>query len=100
MARAPQNEPAALLSALHQSSYYATQGPQFHEIRRDGDKMHFETSAVESIMLVGAASNSAGQFVRALTCAALPLEKFADSWCRAIAIDASGRRAWSNLLWL
>lgn len=100
MVRAPQNDPDALLRALHSGAYYATQGPQFHEIRRDGDVLQVTASAVESIMLVGAGSGSAAAFGRSLTRATLPLEKFDGTWCRAVAIDAAGRRAWSNPLWL
>lgn len=100
MVKAERNEPEALLAALKAGAYYATQGPAFQRISREGDHLHFETSAIESLHLVGHGSRQKMVRGRGITRARLPLKKFRGRWCRAIAIDAEGRRAWTNPLWL
>jgi hypothetical protein len=51
-------------------------------------------------MLVGPVSTNARHVGRNVTRACLSLEPFRGGWCRAVVVDAMGRRAWSNPLWL
>jgi len=100
MVKADENTPEALLAALHAGRFYASQGPEFHDIAREGDEIVIRSSPVEAIMLVGPVSQSSRQHGRNLTRARLDLSPFAGTWCRAVLVDAMGRRAWSNPLWL
>ncbi len=98
--KAESNEPDALLAALKDGAYYASQGPRIDRITREGDALAFETSTVRSIHLLGPGARQVGVRGTAITRGRLPLAKFAGSWCRAVVIDAEGRRAWTNPLWL
>lgn len=100
MVKAPDLTPDALLAALHAGHYYASEGPEIHDIRRDGNALALHCTAARSIVLVGPVSQSAQVHGRSLTHATLPLDRFAGGWCRAVVTDATGRRAWSNPLWL
>lgn len=100
MVRAPENTPEALLAALHAGQFYASQGPEIHNITRAGDALEIDCSAAEAIMLVGPVSRSSRLHGQNLTRASLDLAPFENGWCRAVVVDALGRRAWSNPLWL
>ena len=100
MVKAAANEPDAILAALKDGAYYASEGPSFLAVERVGDHLHFETSPVDRLHLVGRGPRQVAVTGRGLTRARLPLEKVAGAWCRAIAIDADGKRAWTNPLWL
>jgi hypothetical protein len=100
MVKAEENDPDVLLDALKSGEFYASQGPEFHDIRIDGDDLVVRSSTAVSIMLLGSVRDSEVAHGEALTGARLPLKKFRGAWCRAVIVDASGRRAWSNPLWL
>ncbi|WMS43340.1 CehA/McbA family metallohydrolase [Acuticoccus sp. MNP-M23] len=94
------NDPDALLAALKDGAYYASQGPKIERITREGDTLAFETSAVRSIHLLGPGAKQVGVRGVAITRGRLPLAKFAGAWCRAVIVDEAGRKAWTNPLWL
>ncbi len=100
MVKASDLTPEALLSALHAGHYYASEGPEIHDISRDGNRLEIHSTPAQAILLVGAVSQSARAHGRSLTRATLPLDGFKGGWCRAVVVDAGGRRAWSNPLWL
>lgn len=100
MVKAPELTPEALLGALLEGHYYASEGPEIHDIRRSGDMIELHCTPARSIVLVGPVSKSAQSHGRNLTRASLPIGGFAGSWCRAVVVDATGRRAWSNPIWL
>jgi hypothetical protein len=100
MVKAETNAPDALLAALHAGHYYASQGPEIHDIRRDGDAIEIACTPAAAVLLVGPVSTNARRNGRNLTRARLPLDVFRGGWCRAVVVDALGRRAWSNPLWL
>ena len=100
MVKAEDNEPDALLAALKAGRFYASQGPEIHDIRRDGDTLTIRCSPVSSVILAGPINLNLRQHGPALTRASFPLDRFAGGWCRAVVVDRSGRRAWSNPLWL
>jgi hypothetical protein len=95
-------DPDALLDALRAGSYYSTQGPRFERIERDDGRVQVATSEVACISVGGsgerwqAATEVRGDRLRE---ASFDLEPFRGSYCRLTAIDAAGRRAWSNPLW-
>lgn len=100
MVKADSNAPDQLLASLKAGRFYASQGPQFLDVQRDGDMLKIRCTPAVAVMLVGPVSTSTRQSGSAVTRARLSLEKFQGSWCRAVLIDAAGKRAWSNPLWL
>lgn len=100
MVKAEANTPEALLAALHDGAFYATQGPELHEVHREGDEIVVTCSPANTIALVGPVSENVRALGTGLTGARLPLSRFAGTWCRLAVTDAQGRRAWSNPLWL
>lgn len=100
MVKAEENTPTALLNALKNGAYYASQGPAIHHVEIDGDSLNIETSPIASAWLVGKAARSTMITSENFTRACLPLQKFEGNWARLIIADSQGRRAWSNPLWL
>lgn len=100
MVKAEENTPEALLAALKAGRMYASQGPEIHDITREGDELVITCSPAATIALLGPVSMNARQHGRNLTRARLPLTKFLGSWARVAVTDASGRRAWTSPLWL
>lgn len=100
MVKAEENEPEAILAALKAGDFYASEGPDFHAIRRDGDDLVVRTSAVDRVILLGPGARAIHVSGRAMTEARLPLAGFEGGWLRLVALDAAGRRAWSNAAWL
>ena len=98
MVKAERNDPDAILAALKSGDFYATQGPEFRDMRIEGDDLVVRTSAVTRIMALGAASRAEKVAGQALTEARLPLAKFRGGWLRVVAVDGAGRRAWANPL--
>jgi hypothetical protein len=100
-------EPEALLEALKQGQYYSSQGPQIHEVAVSGNEMSIACSPVDTIVVVCGNSRTVGRHGRAITSATLDLTKLdkgwllkePSPWLRAIIIDHSGRRAWTNPIW-
>jgi hypothetical protein len=100
-------EPEALLEALKQGRYYSSQGPQIHEVAVSGNEMSIACSPVDTIVVVCGNSRTVGRHGRAITNATLDLTKLdkgwllkePSPWLRAVVIDHSGRRAWTNPIW-
>lgn len=100
MVKAEENAPGPLLEALKAGHFYATQGPELRDIRIEGKELVVECSAVERVIVQGAASAAQCEMGRSLTGARIKLAKFAESpWLRVTVIDAAGRHAWSNPIW-
>lgn len=98
MVKAERLEPDALLSALKSGQYYASQGPEIHNIQRENDEVVLHCTPAKTVLLVGDVSKSVHQIGRNITRARLPLDRFKGGWCRAVVVDAVGRKAWSNAL--
>ena len=99
MVKARHNDPSELVAALRAGRFYASQGPEIHAVARDGDMLHLETSQIVSAMLLGPRTKGVRRHSDGMARASLPLDKFAGTWCRAVVVDAFGRRAWTNPLW-
>jgi hypothetical protein len=102
MVRAEELDPDALLAALKAGNNYSSQGPLIHDISLNGDRSEIEirTSPVSAMMLIGPRSRSIAKHGAGLTCHRFPLERFQGDYCRVTVIDSSGKRAWSNPIWL
>ena len=99
MVKAERNEPDALLDALKAGRFYATQGPEILSVTREGDALVVDCSPAASVMLLGPVSRNVRVHGRDMTTARLRLSGLG-AWCRAVVVDAAGRRAWSNPMWL
>ena len=99
MVKSRRNTPEALLAALKAGEFYCSQGPEIHQIAFADDHVVVRCSPAETVMLVGPVSQNVRVHGRSLTEARLKFGKFANSWCRAVVVDSSGRRAWSNPHW-
>jgi len=100
-------EPEALLDALKRGQYYSSQGPQIHELSVNGNELTVACSPVDTIVVLCGNSRTVGRHGRAITGATLDLGKLdkgwllerPSAWLRAVVIDHSGRRAWTNPIW-
>lgn len=98
-------DPEALLGSLKSGSYYSTQGPSFHGLLVDGERLRVETSEAYAISLTGGGDRwQSGQERHStdgepIVEAEFDLAPFRDSHCRVSVVDSAGRRAWSNPIW-
>ncbi|MGD0639411.1 MAG: CehA/McbA family metallohydrolase [Roseiarcus sp.] len=102
-------DPDALLAALKAGLFYASQGPRVHDVSVEGPEVAVECSPVHSVALLTGTSRALARIGRHLTRATFDLTKVkreawtdpgAEKWFRVVAIDAAGRRAWTNPIWL
>ncbi|MGF1446850.1 MAG: CehA/McbA family metallohydrolase [Pikeienuella sp.] len=101
MVKAEANEPEALLAALKDGAYYSSQGPSLVDVVLSPEEIRVRCSPAVRVVALGARSVSAVVHGAGLTEAALPLGPFREGgWIRVVAVDAGGRRAWSNPIWL
>ncbi len=101
MVKAPENTPEALLAALKEGAFYSTQGPELRNVRIEGDVAIVECSAVVSVVAQGAGTGAKAVHGHSMTHAKVPLARLNNSpWVRVSVIDAAGKRAWSNPIWL
>jgi len=98
-------DPEALLRSMKAGRYYSTQGPSFHELLIDGDRLRVETSEAYAITLTGGGdrwqsgqerTSDGGEPVAE---ADFDLAPYHRSYCRVTVVDPEGRRAWSNPIW-
>ncbi len=101
MVKAQDNTPEALLDALKSGAFYASQGPELHDIRIDHAGITVECSAASAVILQGHGSAATAVHGASMTQATVPLARFANSrWVRITVADRAGKRAWSNPIWL
>ena len=102
-------DPDALLAALKAGAFYSSQGPRFLDIEIGRAEISIASSPVHSIALLTGSSRGLHKAGRHITAAAFDLSHIqrlaaqapgAAKWFRIVAIDASGRRAWTNPIWL
>jgi len=102
-------DPDALLAALKAGHFYASQGPRLRDVRVGREEIVVETTPVETVALLTGTSRALhasgshiGRAVFDLAGAAKKVwtETGPDAWIRIVAIDAAGRRAWTNPIWL
>jgi hypothetical protein len=70
-------------------------------VRVEGDKIVVECSAVVSVIALGHGTGAKAVHGASMTRAEVPLARLNNSpWLRVAVIDAAGKRAWSNPIWL
>jgi len=103
MVKALENSPEALLAALKAGEFYASTGPEIHDFRISDDGSHAEIkcSPVSTVVIQGPGIVNARIVGSDMTSASLSMERFSDEkWVKLAVIDANGKRAWSNPIWL
>ncbi len=97
MVKAEANEPGALLEALKAGAYYATQGPQIHDIAWGEEEVEITCSPAMSVMVLSRGSRAAQHVAPGTTRIRLPVAKHrGGGFARVVVADALGRRAWAN----
>ena len=102
-------DPEALLAALKAGEFYASQGPRIFDLDVSRAEVRVECSPVNAVALVTGTSRAITKFGRNITGATLEVAEAkrqawadpgADKWFRVVLIDAAGRRAWTNPIWV
>jgi hypothetical protein len=101
---AEQNDPVLLVESLKAGLYYTSQGPRIHDIAVSADRttLTVTSSPAVSVYIAGSPSRMVGSanHGRRITRTSFPIGGFRGSYCRVTVVDAAGKRAWSNPLWL
>ncbi len=101
MVKARDNSPEALLSALKAGDFYASSGPEIHDIRLTERAIEVKCSPASTIAVQGNVTAASFECGEGLASATIALDRFAASpWVRVTVIDGTGKRAWSNPIWL
>lgn len=103
MVNAPTCDRPAILNALRTGQFYSSNGPVFHAIQYDGQRISFESSAVQFARLVGPRwwGKPMGSFDGTrLTGAAFPLPAQLPEYLYLEIEDEQGRKAWTNPLFV
>ncbi len=102
-------DPEALLDALKAGHFYASQGPRLLDIEVSRREVTVACSPVDAIALVTGTSRAISRIGRQMTGATLEVGEAASKawvdpgaipWFRVVVIDSSGRRAWTNPIWV
>jgi hypothetical protein len=76
--------------------YYASTGPELHDIELDAGMVTVRSSPVRKVLLTGGAPGAEVVEGEALKECRLPVAMFGQGHCRVTVEDTSGGRAWSN----
>ena len=94
-------DPDALLAAIKAGHYYASTGPQLHDVRLEGDQLHIACSPVEFIVVSGAGSHSQRIMPGPVEGGSVSVASLKPGgFCRVTIVAADGTRAWTNPIWL
>jgi hypothetical protein len=102
-------DPEALLEALKAGNFYSSQGPRFYDVSVSAREVSIACSPAQAIALVTGTSRAISKIGRHITGATFDLTNVGQNnrakdapatWFRATIIDAAGRRAWTNPIWV
>ncbi|QYK40618.1 MAG: CehA/McbA family metallohydrolase [Paracoccaceae bacterium] len=97
MVKAEANAPDALVDALKAGHFYASQGPEIHDLRITPDAVEVDCSPAQTVIVQGAGTAAVSVHGEGMTTARVALKRLARSpFLRVTVRDAEGRRAWSN----
>ncbi|HEV8634577.1 MAG TPA: CehA/McbA family metallohydrolase [Chloroflexota bacterium] len=99
-ARAERLDPGALLAALKAGHFYSSQGPELRDVRAEGGQLRVACSPATGVFLSGRGSKREAALGERIQECVFPLDRFAGGYCRLTVVDAAGKRAWSNPIWL
>jgi hypothetical protein len=100
-------EPEALVAALKQGHYYASQGPEIRAMSLSGGELTIVSSPVDMVAAVCGNSRAVTRHGRAVTETVLDLARLEEGWLlrnkspwfRVVLVDGSGKRAWTSAFW-
>lgn len=102
--RAAALEPDLLVAALKAGDFYTSQGPVIHDISLSEDRrtIRVVSSPAVSVYARGRADGQtmASKHGAHVTHSTFPIGAHLGSYVRIIVVDAAGKRAWSNPIWL
>ena len=108
--RAEENDPDALVAAMKAGHFYSTEGPKLLNVAIEGDEVVVESSPVLKVIVSGGAERYECRYGMGLTQVRMPLTMFHNgghevdrllgTHIRITVADASGKRAWTNPIWL
>jgi hypothetical protein len=99
--RATELTPPALLMALLAGNFYSSQGPEIHDIQLEVNGIAVACSPCSTVLVTGQGSYAVVRHGTEITSCTLPVSpRDAKSHLRVTVIDAAGKRAWSNPIWL
>ncbi len=94
-------EPGAILGALKAGHHYPSQGPETRAVEVLERSVVLRCSPARGVFLGGRGYARARVLGEGITECELPLDLFVDSaHLRVTVVDATGRRAWTNPVWL
>ena len=93
-------EPEAILTALKAGRYYSSQGPEIHAVDVLESSVVVRCSPARGVFLGGRGCARSRVLGEGITECELPLAPFVGSHFRVTVVDATGRRAWTNPVWL
>jgi PHP domain len=89
-------DPDSLLAALKAGSFYASTGPDLHDIRIEGEQLIVECDPAHTIFATGPGALHRTINGQGLTRAEFPLEPFQSSYVRITVLAEAGGKVWSN----
>lgn len=93
-------DPDALLAALKAGHYYASTGPEIHDITvTPGKELVVRCSPATRVFISGKGSKSVAVAGNGKVEFQLDLTNFDSPFCRVTVRDIHGNRAWSNPIW-
>jgi hypothetical protein len=98
--RAETLDPDALLTALKAGHFYSSTGPELYDVRIEGEVVVVRCSPATKILLTGGHPGAELAQGTDLTDCALPWALFRGRHCRITVEDATGRRAWTNPMYV
>ncbi len=107
--KAESADPETLLQSLKEGKFYASQGPRIFDVDVSRREVTVACSPINAISLLTGTSRAISRIGRQLTNATLELETTTKTsspdfgplgWFRIVVIDAAGRRAWTNPIWV
>jgi histidinol phosphatase-like PHP family hydrolase len=96
MVKVTEPTPEAILAALKQGHFYASQGPEFHDLAIKGDLLLISCTAVERVIVLGPPPLAKIETGHSMTKAEIDISRYRGKWLRVAIMDAAGRHAWSN----
>jgi hypothetical protein len=94
-------EPEPILTALKAGHYYSSQGPEIHGVEVGEGSVIVRCSPARGASLGGRGPARARVLGEGITECELPMNLFVgSSHLRVTVVDAAGRRAWTNPVWL
>jgi predicted metal-dependent phosphoesterase TrpH len=98
--RATSVEPDVLLAALKAGHFYSSQGPLIQDVSIEGRTLRVKCSPADAVFATGRGPLTQPIWGMGLTDATFTLDRFAGSYVRVTVVDAGGKRAWTNPIWL